>query len=186
MNREQLKELGLTDEQIDAVMREHGKTVTATKEQLDAATTERDSLKEQIGERDTQLESLKEQVKDNAEFTAEIDRLKTENEAATTELQEKLSQQAFGFALEQRIMQSKARNPKAVKALLDMEKIKLDGETLIGYDDQETALKESDAYLFESEEETTPPAKPNFSTGEHNKEKGELNDIFQAKLAKYE
>jgi len=142
-------------------------------------------LKEQISERDSQLESLKGQVKDNEELTAEIDRLKSENEAATTELQEKLEKQAFDFSLEKALTDSKVRNPKAVKALLDVESIKLDGEKLLGLDDQIKALKESDAYLFEAESSETPP-KPNFTTGEHNKGKGELADVFQAKLAKYE
>ena len=41
-----------------------------------------------------------------------------------------------------------AKNPKAVKALLDKEKLKLDGETLLGLEDQLKTLRESDAYLF--------------------------------------
>ncbi|NLK37809.1 MAG: hypothetical protein GX299_06975 [Epulopiscium sp.] len=54
-------------------------------------------------------------------------------------------------ALDMAILQAKGRNPKAIKALLDMEKIKLkeDG-TLEGLDLE--ALKKSDAYLFDVEE----------------------------------
>ena len=44
---------------------------------------------------------------------------------------------------------AKSKNIKSVKANLDLEKIKLDGDKLLGFDDQIKALKESDAYLFE-------------------------------------
>ena len=37
---------------------------------------------------------------------------------------------------------------QAVKALLDMDKVKLDGDQLLGIDEQLKALKESDSYLF--------------------------------------
>ena len=47
------------------------------------------------------------------------------------------------------INNAKSKNIKSVKANLDLEKIKLDGDKLLGFDDQIKALKESDAYLFE-------------------------------------
>lgn len=173
MNREELKALGLTDDQIDKVMAAHGKVVNSTKEQLDTVTTERDSLKEQITERDTQLDNLSKQVKDNEELTAEINRLKEENQTSTSELQQKLDQQAFDFTLDKALSSANVRNSKALKALLDLEKVKLDGEKLLGLDDQLTALKESDAYLFQQEEKNqgptiVVPGNPNGSTGNSN------------------
>lgn len=184
MNREELKALGLTDEQIDKVMAAHGKVVNSTKEQLDSVTTERDDLKTQLTERDTQLEDLGKKVKDNEELTAEINRLKDENKTATSELQEKLEKQAFEFSLDKALTAAKVRNPKAVKALLDTEKIKMDGEKLLNLDDQLAALKESDAYLFDAEKQQE-QNKPNFSTGEHQTDDSS-GDPFAAKLAKYQ
>lgn len=49
------------------------------------------------------------------------------------------------------INNAKAKNVKSVKANLDLDKIKLDGEKLLGFDDQIEALKKSDAYLFDIE-----------------------------------
>lgn len=166
MNREELKAMGLSDEQIDKVMAAHGKVVNTTKEQLDSVTTERDNLKTQLSDRDNQLSELGNKVKDNEELTAEIERLKGENQTATAELQEKLDKQAFDFALEKSLVAAKVRNPKAVKALLDTEKIKLDGEKLLNLDDQLAALKESDSYLFSNEHQE---GKPSFTTGQHSK-----------------
>lgn len=170
MNREELKELGLSDEQIDKVMTSHGKVVNSTKEELTTVTTDRDGLKEQLTERDAQLETLS---KVDAEgLQAEIDRLKGENETTATEYQEKLDKQAFDFNLEKALTGAKVRNPKAVKALLDTEKIKLDGDKLLNLDDQIKALQESDAYLFETEDD--PEGNPNFTTGQH--QKGDSNE----------
>lgn len=155
MNREFLKELGLSDEQIESVMKEHGKTINAVKEKadkVDGLESQIEDYKQQIKDRDKQLDDLSKQVKDNEELTAEIDRLKQENENATNELKDKLNKQAFNFSLEKALSNAGAKNPKAVKALLDVENIKLDGETLLGLDDQLTALKESDAYLFGDDE----------------------------------
>src|SRR5699024_10118129 len=79
----------------------------------------------------------------------------------------KLQQQAFEHKLHDTLKDSGVRNVKAVKALLDTESIKLDGEKLLNLDDQLEALKESDSYLFETEENNEP--KPNFTTGQHQK-----------------
>jgi len=46
---------------------------------------------------------------------------------------------------------AKARNPKLAKAAIDMSLVKLDGDKLVGLDEQLAKLKESDAYLFEPE-----------------------------------
>lgn len=151
MNREFLKEQGLTDEQIEAVMAEYGKSINSYKEKVDKVDSlqnQIDDYKQQLADRDKQLDDLSKQVKDNEELTAEINRLKEENEKATKELQEKLEKQAFEFALERALNKAGAKNPKAVKALLDTEKIKCVDDNLIGLDEQLTALKESDGYLF--------------------------------------
>lgn len=57
-------------------------------------------------------------------------------------------------ALEVALLSNKARNPKLAKAALDLDKIKLDGDKLLGLDEQLTALKESDPYLFDIEQKS--------------------------------
>ena len=56
------------------------------------------------------------------------------------------------FALDRALLDAKAKNPKLAKAALDLEKIKLDGDTVLGLEEQLTALKASDPYLFDIEE----------------------------------
>lgn len=155
MNREFLESLGLEKEAIEKVMAEYGKSINAYKEkadQVDGLQSQIEDYKQQLADRDKQLDELSKQVKDNEELTAEIERLKEANKTATEELQQKLEKQAFDFALEKALNKAGARNPKAVRALLDVESIKLDGENLLGFEDQIKALKESDAYLFGEDE----------------------------------
>lgn len=187
MNRKELEELGLEPEQIEAVMKAHGSTVNATKEELDAVTTDRDALKEIVTDRDSQLESLK--GVDAEGLQAEIERLKSENEATATEYQAKLDGQRFDFTLDKSLSGAKARNAKAVRALLKTEDLKMDGDKILNLDDQLKALQESDPYLFEAvkeeeQQEEQPAYKPSFSNGEHGTKPGGA-DPFADKLAKY-
>jgi|SRR5690625_565845 len=153
------------DEKIAVVS--DGSYIPKTK--FDEKITEVKNYKQQLEDRDKQLDDLSKQVKDSKELTDEIDRIKGENKTATQELKDKLDQQAFDFSLEKSLSAAKVKNSKAVKALLDTDSIKLDGEKLLGLDDQLKAIKESDAYLFEEEKQEGQSNKPSFSTGQHNK-----------------
>lgn len=55
-------------------------------------------------------------------------------------------------AVDLELVARKAKNPKLVKAALDMSIIKLDGDKLIGLSEQLDKLTESDGYLFEAED----------------------------------
>lgn len=121
-------------------------------------------LKKQLKDRDAQLAELGEKAKGHEELTAKINELTEENKKTAAEYQQKLDQQAFDFALKSALTNAKAKNPKAVEALLNKDSIKLDGDKLLGLEDQLKALQKSDAYLFEVEQQ---PSKPTFSQGQH-------------------
>lgn len=155
MKREFLKELGLEDEQINSVMSEYGKSVNDIKDKadkVDGLESQITDYKQQITDRDKQLTDLSDKAKGNEDLQKQIQDLQKANDDVAKDWQDKLNKQQFDFALEKAITGEKARNPKAVKALLDTESIKLDGDNLLGLEDQLKALKESDAYLFGEEE----------------------------------
>ena len=54
-------------------------------------------------------------------------------------------------AIDIALANSKAKNGKAARALLDLDAVKLDGNKLLGFDDQLEALKKSDPWLFEAD-----------------------------------
>ena len=53
-------------------------------------------------------------------------------------------------AIDIALANSKAKNGKAARALLDLDAVKLDGNKLLGFDDQLEALKKSDPWLFDT------------------------------------
>lgn len=126
-------------------------------------------LKGQLKDRDTQLTDLQTKATGNEGLLQQIKDLQDANKKTTDDFQSKLDQQAYGFALKEALVGAKAKNPKAVEALLNRESIKLEDEKLTGLDEQLKALKESDAYLFEPEQES---GKPNFSNGKHQRTGG--------------
>lgn len=151
MKRDFLKELGLEDEAISKIMAEHGKTVNALKDDADKVDTleaQLNDLKNQIKDRDAQLEDLAEKAKGNEDLLKQINDLKDLNEKTAKDYRDKLDAQKLEFAIERSLAEAKARNPRAVKALLDTEAIKLDGDTLLGLEEQLKSLQESDSYLF--------------------------------------
>jgi len=105
-------------------------------------------LKAQLKERDTQLDDLKPKAAGNADLLQQIEKLKSDNQKTQQEYEQKLSATALNSAIDLAIHKAGAKNVKAVRALLSTEGIKLDGDKLIGFDDQVKTLRESDAYLF--------------------------------------
>ncbi|MFK3906199.1 phage scaffolding protein [Bacillus safensis] len=126
------------------------------KERFDAVNNEKKELKSQLDERDQQLSTLQKQAKGNEELQKEIEQLQEKNKKASEEYQQNLEKQAFEFALESALRDAKARNIKSVKANLNVEELKLAGDKVIGLDEQLSALKESDSYLFEAENDSSP------------------------------
>lgn len=109
-------------------------------------------LERQLQDRDKQLQDLESKATGNEELKKALQEAQEANKAATEEWQAKTAKMQLDFAVERALTAAKAKNPKAVKALLDMAKVKLDGEQLLGLDDQLKELQKSDAYLFGSSE----------------------------------
>ncbi|MFD1902474.1 phage scaffolding protein [Enterococcus termitis] len=84
MKREQLKELGLTDEQMGSVMALHGQTVTDLNKALASAEQERDQFKGQLKTNQEELDKIKDSVKDNEDLTKQLSELQTKFDESKT------------------------------------------------------------------------------------------------------
>lgn len=171
MKREELKELGLNDDQIAAVMTSYGKEVNPLKEQVDSLTSERDNLKQQVSDRDGQLDDLRKNAGKNEELQATIKQLQDDNKAAAAKYQNDLAAKEKGFKIEGALRDAKARNVKAVLSLIDTDKVSVQKDgTLDGLTDQIAAVKQSDSYLFDGETKVDQPIKfgGNFGNGDNN------------------
>src|SRR5690625_98462 len=185
-----LKEL-LGEELYDQVIEKAGDNKIAIvsdgnwipKDKFDAKINEVKDLQKQIDDRDEELEELKKVDPDELQQT--ISNLQEKYDTQKEEYEQKLQQQAFDFTLDKTLTNAGVRNSKAVKALLDTESIKLDGDKLLGLDDQLESLKESDDYLFQSDE---PESNDPQIVQPGNPQGGGTNaddDPFAKKLAQY-
>lgn len=155
MKRDFLKSLELSDEVIDKIMTENGNDINGLKAKQTELESQIEDYKKQVAERDKQLETLKKSAGDSESLKEQISKLQEENKQATESYEAKLKQMAIDNAVTLALTNAKAKNAKAVKALLDLTDAQLDGETIKGLDKQIEKLKESDAYLFDGE--TKPP-----------------------------
>lgn len=136
------------------------KTLEAQLTQLQEESTKKlDALKaeyeNQIKELTTSLKNFEGSEKQKAELeklvsetNAKLKELTEKREAEKQEYEQRLQQQKLDALIEVELLRANARKTKAVRALLDESKIKLDGDNILGLSDQITALKESDPWLF--------------------------------------
>ena len=160
MTRKQLEDLGLTKEQVDSVMKingddiENAKGTSAT--EVKNLQKEVEGLKTQVSDRDKQLETLKTSAGDNAELKKQIEDLQTENATAKANHESELNQLKINFAVEKALTGAKAKNIKAVKALLELEDAKLDKDGNVkGLAEQIEKLTTGDdtKFLFEAQKQ---------------------------------
>ncbi len=187
--KEILKKAGIEEGKLDGTIADINKELPKhfiPKDKYNEAAEAKKKLEADIQERDKQLEELKKAAGSNEELKKQIETLQTENKKAGEEWQAKVAQMQLDFAIEKALAAAKAKNPKAVKALLDLEKVKFDGEQLLGLDDQLKAIQQSDAYLFgESGKVGSGTNPPGAGTGEVNPWKKESwNLTLQGKILK--
>ncbi len=161
MTRKQLEDLGLTKEQADSVMKINGDDIENAKgtasTEIKNLQTEVEGLKTQVGDRDKQLETLKASAGDNADLKKRIEDLQTENATAKATHESELNQLKIDFAVEKALTGAKAKNIKAVKALLELDDAKLDKDGNVkGLAEQIEKLTSGDdtKFLFEAQKQT--------------------------------
>lgn len=151
-----------TDDIDKKVSAEIGK-VFVSKTDFNTLNETKKTLEKQIGERDKQLGEL--QKLKPEELQAEITRLQGENNTVKQKYDADLKAAKLDYALNAHLIKAGAVNTKAVKALLDESKIILDGDNLLGLDEQLKSLKETEKWAFKPETSNIPgnggnPASP--------------------------
>ena len=122
MKTEELKEKGLTDEQISFVMAENGKDIGKVQKKLDDMTTERDKEK---GRADTAEETLKKfEGVDVDAIKKDLADWKEKATKAESDYNQKIADRDFDDMLKDSISAAKGLNYKAIRALLDVDTLK--------------------------------------------------------------
>lgn len=147
------------------LLAKHGIEVPEEKKQgLETEFSESYREAQEFKELNTELEGVKGQLSQANEQIAGFKELDIEgvkqkaaeweqkyNQAAENSARE-IEQLKFDFALDKELTKAQARNPKAVKALLDRDALKYDKGKIIGLEEQLETLKkgEDSAFLFGS------------------------------------
>lgn len=184
MKTEFLKSLGIDDQEvINKIMAENGKDINKVRGDNDNLNSQLEDLKNQIADRDKQLTDLKKTVKGNEDLERQIAELQEQNKTAQSNFDNKINEMVKGNAIEIALRDANAKNVKAVKPFLDMDLIKVDGESVIGLKEQIEKLSkdETTSFLFGENSNSTPPTgtKPN-SGNTTPANQGSTTDLRQA------
>ena len=152
MTKEQLIALGLdeaTATKIAAASAEELKEYVS-KPEFEKEVEVKKQLETDMKARDKQLEELKKV--DAAGLQQKIEELQETNKTAKTEYEAKIKQMQIESAVDKALTGANAKNLKAVRALLDLEKAEFDGESIKGLADQIKKLQteESTKFLFDA------------------------------------
>lgn len=172
MDQKFLEGLGLSKENIDKIIGENAKDVNAVKSELTTAQNTIQTLQNTA----------------NKFEGVDVEKLKTDLANLQTKYDDDIKEVKLSAALDTALMGSKARDVKAVKPFLDMSLIKLDGEKVLGLEEQIKGIKESKSFLFE-EESSKPPIKTGMrQTGTEGStdKKEEANSALRAYFGKEE
>ncbi len=149
MKKEQLLELGLTEEQADKVLNLHKEVLAGfiPKARFDEVNETKKELEQQIQERDNQLKELREKVKGNEELEKTIKELQETNKATKEQYEAKIKDMTITAAIQSKL--TDAKYPDLLLTKFDRSKLSIaeDG-TVLGIDEQLTALKEQYKDLF--------------------------------------
>lgn len=153
MKREMLKELGLTDEQIDKIMTENGNDIEKHKAAAETSKAELDGLKTQLAERDKQLKELQANTGDNAALKEQLEALQQANKEQKAAFEQQMQELRFQAALQTELLKADVVDADLVGVKLDKTKIKLnDDGTVSGLAEQLEGLKKDYSFLFKQQE----------------------------------
>lgn len=182
-------------ETIEKLLKDNGVAEDRVKEVVDTIMTENGNDIERYKTSETNLKSLLKTANETLEKfkDVDIDGLKDEvqkykDAAAEAESNSKaeIERLQFGYALDGALRTAGAKNSKAVRALLDEGGLKLNGDSIVGLDEQLKTIRENNNYLFNDEKQptivrTTPGATGVVGADDKNKE---VNAAIRSLLGK--
>jgi myosin heavy subunit len=179
MTQEELKALGLSDEQAAGVIglyKEKLDNSFIPKSRFNEVNEENKRLKGTIAERDKQLEDLKKSDANVDDLKKQIADLQADNAKAVKEHEAQIKQMKLDNAVEAALLSAGAKNIKAVRSLLDEKSLKLTEGGVDGLDAAIKAVQTSDPYLFK-ETETKPQGFTGFEPKGNGKAEPDINTM---------
>ena len=144
MKTEELKALGLNDDQVQKVFAMNGAEINDLKQQITTLTTERDAARTQLGEANKKLEGY------DPEWRTKAEKAESDAKAQVEELQKDFAAQTAAAG----IKFSSESAKRAFLSDLKAKKLILQDGKLLGFDDYLKSYRESDPDAFAPEKAT--------------------------------
>lgn len=151
MTKEQLRALNLTEEQINAIIEDYGKNYVS-KAQFNEKNDAYKQAKQEIENLTNDISTLSEANKTNEALQSQIKELQDAATQREADYNENIKNMKIDTAITKALSKSGAMNETILTGLLDRTKIAIgEDNTITGIQEQITALKESDPYLFKQD-----------------------------------
>lgn len=152
MKRENLRKILEGDDEInvkiDNILDAYHSELEPIKRDLEKAQEEKKSLEEELSTANNTIGNLEKDSEKSESVAQEIEKYKSQID----ELMKARDAERVNNAIELAIIQAKGKNTKAIRALLDHEKIRLEHDgSVSGIEDQLKMLEKTDSYMFETE-----------------------------------
>ncbi len=161
MTKEELMAMGISEAQSEKIVQMYNEVINERfipRSRFNEVNEENRSLKAAISHRDKQLEELKSSDADVDALKQQITELQEQNKQARKQHEADMEKLKMEGIIESTLAAAGAKNIKAVRALLDESRFKLKGDdTVIGLKEGIAAVKKSDPYLFETNEQRYEP-----------------------------
>lgn len=161
-----LKNAGIEESKIDGFVTEFNKEVPKhliPKDKYNELSERAKKLETDIADRDKQLEDLSKTAGASEELKKQIEQLQAANKEAAEKYAAEIKDLQIKGAIKSAIA-GKVHDEDLVAGLIDREKLVLDGEKVVGLEDQIKALQESKSFLFKTDDQQQ-QQQPGFRIG---------------------
>lgn len=157
--KELLKKAGVEESKLDGLVSDINKALPehfVPKARYNEVADIKKKLEADIAERDKQIADLGKAAGASEELKAQIQRLQDENQKAKEKYEADLRDLKLSSAIKSAIT-GKVHDEDLVAGLFDRNKLVLDGDKVVGLEDQLKALQESKAFLFKQDNSQQQP-----------------------------
>lgn len=152
MTKEEFIALGLTEEQATKAAAASAEELKGfiPKARFDELNEAKKKAEKDVTDRDKQIEDLGKTAGLSEELKKQIQTLQDENKAATEKHASELKELQLSNAIKS-ALNGKVHDEALVTGLFDKSKLVIDGDKVVGLDEQLKGLQETKAFLFKSE-----------------------------------
>ncbi|WP_160045572.1 phage scaffolding protein [Paenibacillus sp. USDA918EY] len=157
MTKEEFIALGLTEEQATKAAAASAEELKGfiPKARFDELNEAKKKAEKDVADRDKQIEELGKTAGLSEDLKKQIETLQAENKTAKEKYEAELKDITLTSAIKS-ALNGKVHDEALVAGLFEKDKLVIDGDKIVGLDEQLKTLQESKAFLFKTEQQQQP------------------------------